>query len=269
MNLPHSDVKLQAIWDAYGTQVQIELPPDAQVVAGETSWQGDLLAGDIIELAPTILFHTAGNKAIFCRALCNINADNVWGDLAELYLKIGGLETLEHYAPIPDTGRDILGEPENPDNQSVIERAPVFPAPNVKKNEIPHPPSAIPLISAPSSTPEEPVADAPGNLTVTGRWRFYDRDDNPTSEQLYVEIVRGDNNDHLAWCQTDVDGYYSCGPFNNPGSAGVKSRFLSYAQFAPYDDVLVTINPDWGTTGDASKCIWNDNSGANISRRNP
>ncbi|MCZ7670678.1 MAG: hypothetical protein M5U34_27770, partial [Chloroflexi bacterium] len=92
-----------------------------------------------------------------------------------------------------------------------------------------------------------------GNLTINGRWRFHNREDILTSEQMLVEIVRGDNSNHLAWCYTDVNGYYSCGPFTNPGAARRQSRFLSYTSFV--NNILVTVNPDWGTVGNAANAF--------------
>ena len=130
------------------------------------------------------------------------------------------------------------------------------------------------------SEPEAPL----GDLTITGRWRFYNRSDILDSEQFLVEIVRGDNSAHLAWCYTDVSGYYTCGPFANPGSAGVRSRFISYTSFNPYSDVLITVNPDWGTSNNVDNAYgtttsvqtfsdgthdigsWNVNNGANYER---
>ena len=238
--------------DAPGTKVEIELPHDAQVIKGEIRWEGDLYPGDIIELSPTIIFNTAGNKAIFCRALRAIDTDNVWGDLAELYLSVGETETLKHFSPIPSSERDLLGEPEALENENVIEIAPAFPAPKKNDNEVTQPPTTTPSNS--SLINEEPADSLPGDLTITGRWRFYDRNDNLTSEQILVEIVRGDNSNWLASCYTDVNGYYSCGPFVNPGSVGVRSRFISYVAFS-LSDVLVTVNPDWGTVGNASNAF--------------
>ena len=234
--------------DAPSTKVQIELPPDTRVIDGNVNWEGDIFAGDVLELSLKIAFDTEGNKAIFCRALRVIDADNVWGDLSELYLAIGTDETFKHFTPAPSPRRELPGEPENPKDKKPSEINQEVPVQEMLKNMIPQPPGTMPSDSSLRAASNESTGYEAGLLTINGRWRFYDRDDTLTSEQMLVEIVRGDNNDHLAWCYTDIDGLYSCGPFSNPNSAGIKSWFLSYMNFSPYDDILVTINPDWGTT---------------------
>ncbi|BAP54485.1 hypothetical protein THII_0188 [Thioploca ingrica] len=87
-----------------------------------------------------------------------------------------------------------------------------------------------------------------GLLTITGRWRFYNRNDNLTSTYLLVQIVKNSDNTVLASCYTDMNGYYSCGPFNNP-SVAVRSQFITYANESTTGNTLVTVNPDVGTTG--------------------
>jgi len=286
--------EISSILEAPGTSAQIELPATARLLDGDTNWQGDLLAGESIKLVATIAFEAEGDMAVFCRAHRVIDAENSWGDLAGLYLSIGQTDSLAGFAPIVAEERDHLGEFVALGDGQVIDDAAVQAAPPRLDESIKAPPAVDPArdidddavqtapsrldepTKAPSPRLDETVEPSPavdpaldsddgpiasfnaaplGDLTITGRWRFYNRADNLIAEQMIVEIVRGDNSNHLAWCYTDVSGYYSCGPFTNPGAAGLRSRFLSYTGFSPYSDILVTVNPDWGTTGNTDNAF--------------
>lgn len=235
-------------FDAPGTRATIELPANAELVGGALSWQGDLLAGQPVTLAATVIFKSGGDTAIACRALRVTEELDTWGDLDMVYLSVGQEQTLEGFAPVPLSEHDPLGQVESAGQGVVVSEQAAYPAPPASAG----PESAPPAVDAhqkgaepPSSAIETPL----GNLTITGRWRFYNRDGDIDSEQMIVEIVRGDNSAHLAWCYTDAAGYYTCGPFTNPGGVGVRSRYLSYTNFNPYNDILVTVNPDTGTAG--------------------
>jgi len=90
---------------------------------------------------------------------------------------------------------------------------------------------------------------------VTGRWSYYDRDDVFTgAREMLVELVQGDNGAHLAWCYTDLDGYYSC-TGTNPGGVGVRTRIISYTSYNPNPDRLVVVNPDWGTSNSVNNAF--------------
>lgn len=235
-------------FDAPGTQAAIELPASAKRVDGSISWQGDLLAGQQATLTATVVFTSRGDTAIRCRALRVVDESATWGDLDAVYLSVGDQETLEGFAPTPASQHDTLGEMESAGQGTLVSRLDAYPAPPI--NDAPE--GAPPAVDAHAKGAEPAVvpAETPlGNLTITGRWRFYNRDGVLDSEQMIVEIVRGDNGNHLAWCFTDAAGYYTCGPFTNPGAAGVRSRYLSYTNFNPYADILVTVNPDTGTAG--------------------
>jgi hypothetical protein len=235
-------------FDAPGAQAAIELPANAELVGGELNWQGDLAVGRPATLIATVVFKQGGDTAIRCRALRLTEELDTWGDMDAVFLSVGAQETLEGFATALPEEHDPLGGMETPGQGVVVSELAAYPAP--------------PLNNAPEDTPPavdvhlkgaEPAivpVEAPlGNLTITGRWRFYNRDGALDSEQMIVEIVRGDNSAHLAWCFTDAAGYYTCGPFTNPGGAGVRSRYLSYTNFNPYGDILVTVNPDTGTAG--------------------
>ncbi len=248
--------KVTSIEQAPGTKIQIELPPHTQVIDGELDWQGDLFPGDGIQLSVSVSFDSEGDKAIFCRAIRKIDEHNSWGDLAALYLSVGSSQTESRFAPIPFKQQIPLGMREAPGDGQTIAPANISPGTSIKRKAIVPPPSTQPSkpnpVDSDSNSPAPEVQSysepAPGTLIVKGRWRFHNRNDAMSSEQMLVEIVKSDSAEHLAWCFTDIQGYFSCGPFPNPGSAGVKSYYIPYVDFQ--GNKLVTINPDWGTTPD-------------------
>jgi len=239
--------EVASVLDAPHTTAQIELPDNTQVIEGTISWEGDIIVGEAIRFSATILFDTTGDKSIFCRSIRVVDEENSWGDLSALYISIGVMKSLKSYAPILPEKQDQLGEPDFTREGQITNETASFP-PIVFENETIIPPS-VTASNSPQSIDPESAPGIPGELTITGWWKFYDRNDNSASEQMLVEIVRGDNSEHLAFCYTDINGYYSCGSFSNPGSAGVRSRFLSYISFDPYNDVLATIN-DFGPNPD-------------------
>lgn len=208
--------EVTSILDAPNTKAQLELPHDTHVLDGSLIWEGDLSAGDVISFSATILFDSSGNKSIFCRALRVIDEDNVWGDLSPLYLSIGDIESAEGFSPIPPEEGDIA-ELISPGDGQIINDSPGS--------------------SAPACS---------GDLTITGRFQFYDRNDNLASEQLGVQIVYDGTVNQFAYCVTDIDGYFTCGPFPH-GCDNFQARLLTYTNFAPYNDKLVVINPDLPT----------------------
>lgn len=84
------DVTLEvtAYQDARGTTANITLPPGAQLLKGETSWQGDVMAGTPVRLVATVVFPQAGEYAIEGKALSVVNSDMTWGDLQAIYLTV-------------------------------------------------------------------------------------------------------------------------------------------------------------------------------------
>jgi hypothetical protein len=239
--------------DAPLTTATITLPSDAELLGGSLDWQGDLEAGAAVPLKATIKFNELGDQSIFCQAYHTVSEDESWGDLSGLYMSIGRNQSEFGFAKPGDGKTDTLGQIVTSGNGIVINQSPSFHNPLDLVNDITPeslPPSIEPGFVAPDTTSQE--VTTLGTLTVTGIWRFIDRGGSQTNEQMIVEIVRGDNNAHLAWCYTGLLGYYSCGPFTNPGSAGVRSRFLTYTSFNPYADVLVVVNPNVGTSGNTA-----------------
>lgn len=168
-----------------------------------------------------------------------IDADNSWSDLSPLYLSIGKTKTLRGYAPIPVEERDRLINPSESGPRGLPDSPyqPKPPSTDLGKG--------IPQISTSLRGSTRQI----NLLTITGRWRFFDRNDNRTSTHLLVQIIRGDNNTVLASCYTDANGFYSCGPFTNPGSAGVRSRLLTFVTDTATGNTLVTVDPSVGTAG--------------------
>ncbi len=271
---------------APGTTIQIELPSNACRADGDLAWQGDLAAGQSISVSTTVVFDAGGDTTLLCRTLRQIDAKNSWGDLAALYLSVGATATQEGFAPVPPAERiqlagllragdgtlipeDQVNSVPRPDDAQVeappaltphappakpaLAPAPAQPASpkdqSVKaqaQDRTAEPPAQIgPAPQVPAQQPEAPE----GNLTVTGNWAYYDRNDNLVGAlEMLVELVRGDNNGHLAYCFTDLDGNYSCGPVTNPGGVGVRTLLRSWTNYNPNGDILAVVNPDYGTS---------------------
>ena len=265
--------------DAPGTTAQIELPGNVTRSVGSLTWQGDLTANQPVEIAVTVVFTAPGDTAILCRALHTVDARNSWGDLAALYLSVSAAEIKAGFAPIalservhsgglqragdgrlladapasyPDPNRIVAAPPaNNPLPPPAAPAAPAAPAPSPNPKDQPQSPPAAP--AAPPVLPAAPVSPeaalVPNSLTVTGNWAYYDRDDNYVGAlEMLVELVRGDNGGHLAYCFTDLSGNYACGPVSNPGGVGVRTLLRSWTNYNPNGDILAVVNPDYGTT---------------------
>lgn len=234
-----------SILDAPNTLITLELPPEAHLLSGDLSWQGDLMAYQPQTLVASIVFNGKGNMPLFCRAFRTVTSEEQWGDMAGLYLSVGQTEGQAGYAPILETERIQAGELLALGDGQIIEGSNTAGAPPVDVE------GDVTLGIIPAETDSAAAIQPPelGQLTVTGRWGYYDRADNYTPAlEFIVRLVRGDNGGHLAWCYTTVNGYYSCGPVTNPGAAGVRTLLYSYTNYNPYGDVLATVNPDWGTS---------------------
>lgn len=81
-------MEVKAYQDAPGTTASILLPPGAQLLGGETTWQGDVTVDKPVRLVATIAFPQAGEYAIEGKALAVINPDMTWGDLEAIYLAV-------------------------------------------------------------------------------------------------------------------------------------------------------------------------------------
>ena len=253
---------VESIYDSPGTQVSLELPQGAQVLDGVTHWQGDLIAGEEVTFSARVKFTAEGNTTLRCRAYRPIDATNAWGSLAALFLNIGQFESLPAFAAIPwqaDTNTQL----EIPGDGILI---PGGAAAGANQPETPQEPQGtFPNLDIKNGDQVADSMTAAGDLTVTGTWQYHDRSNNHAiARDLLIEILRGDNENHLAWCWADFNGYYSCGPFTNPGSVGVKTRMYTYVSYDPYSDKLVVINPDSGTTPDIDNSYSATSSSATV-----
>jgi hypothetical protein len=273
--------EISADLDAEGTTATIELPPNAQLVDGELAWSGDLAASQTISFSARIVFDAPGDTTLLARTRRPLGNGDSWGDLAAAYLSVGTVTSQRGFAPIPRLLRDRDAGVERLPEGSMIEPASnrTHGEPNVAppaheailSAQDREPPAPCPPMEEKPGTKQLPCDEQPGAsiddaidpfaspivpngmLTVTGRWSYHDRADAylPVREAL-VELIRGDNSAHLAWCYTDLSGNYSCGPVNNPGSVGVRTRMHSWTRYNPNGDTIAVVNPDWGTTNDTA-----------------
>jgi hypothetical protein len=235
--------------DAPGTHVQIELPPDATLLVGSLEWNGDLAANVPLSLPVEVAFNAGGKEAISCRALRYVNEDETWGDGAVLYMTAGVETSFLGYPPeTPEEGA-LMAQMDVPGEGDVLEGIPlVFP----EVQSMVDVPSFdnIPLDQAPVSP--EAVDSLTHPLTITGRFYYFNRDNVQTGIWgMLVKIANGSTGAVLAYCYPfNTSGDYSCGPFENPGSVGVRATAMTWVSYSPNSDVVAVVNPAWGTTSD-------------------
>lgn len=233
--------------DAPGTAIRLELPENVTLLAGSLTWRGDLSANTPFTLPAQVIFNQSGDQAVFCRALRVINGNSAWGDLAGAYVSLGQKSSQSGFAATTAADRFATAESlVKGDGQLLDNDGKSLPPARLQN------PESIPSTEpASQNAPSQPLTSAAtGDLTVTGRWQYYDRSGTLTGgRDMLVQVVRGDDGTSLASCYTSLDGSYSCGPVPNPGEAGVRTVMYSYTSFTPYGDVLVVVNPDMGTTG--------------------
>jgi hypothetical protein len=251
--------------DAPGTQIEIELPADSQLLSGNLTWQGDIAAGQPVTLSVVVSFTSGGDQALYCRTLRYIDQDNSWGDLAELYLNIGQQKSMLGYAPVPPEKRMVVGKQLSAGNGKMIstEQPPLREA----SEKVPPPPSN-PVHSFPqedSSLPSLSTGNVAGCtiLTVIGWVGYADRNGNAApADEMLVEVVNASTSAHLQWCYVNDDGTYSCTNVANPYPAGVRTVARSWTNLSSNNgansDILTVVNPDVGTTNNYQNAftIW-------------
>lgn len=237
--------------DAPGTSARIELPENARLIKGSLTWNGDLYRDVPVTFSAKVKLKKEGNAAIFCNVLHQVDEKNSWGERAAVYLYVGKEEGSPGFRGM-ETRVDNPGEVIQAGTGMVAENGGQSPAaPRLSGSWDPVP--AVELSSLSNSrdafVTSENEAYIAGTITVTGRWGYYDRNDAYTgARDFLVELVRGDNGDHLAYTYTSYSGYYTFPAVTNPGGAGVRCRMLSYSKYSPYSDILIVVNPDWGTS---------------------
>ncbi len=230
--------------EAGDTSIDLILPSNVQLVSGNLHWYGTLRPSSPTTLSATVSFQGSGNVKVTCKAYHQVDSKNSWGDLDSAYLSIGASRSEAGFGKIGIPYGGHLG-----DGTGVPSFTPVNPEVFAPSNAsvVPQPPPVIPSrdrgASSPRTNPQAPA----GTLTITGRWAYYDRSGTFVgANQFLVELVQGDGT-HLTWCYTDVNGYYSCGPVTNPGSAGMRTYLRSYISYNPYSDVLQVVYSPCGT----------------------
>jgi len=252
--------------DASPVTAQIELPPNTRKPDGDYYWEGSLADDETVSFSATVVFDDTGDKAIFCRAHHVLDSENSFGDLAELYLSVEENKGEMGFAAVAVEERTQLGMlQEAGDGILLDETGEVLASP--EEQTIDSLPGITPLqeeeqsLSQPEGSPDAPS----GTLTVKGHWAYIDRNDDYTSAiESLVEIVRGDNRNHLAWCYTTNTGQYSCGPFSNPGSAGVRAIIYTFTRYNPYADVLAVVNPHVGTNPNNTRNLYSVQTGVTV-----
>jgi hypothetical protein len=238
--------EIVSIYYAEDTTVQIDLPPDAVVTNGDITWKGNLLANQAHKMSLEILFETEGKKKITCSATKIIDESNSWGDLESLFLTVGSQFSQLGYPSMLQDNSEFLGVADEIGEGEIIDSKVSYPA-SIKNSqnslEITIEPNNS-FINQKKISNEKIMRSDDGSLTIEGRWRFYGRNNSIESERMKVYIARGDNYRILSNCYTDENGYYSCGPFSNPGSVGVRSVFVTSVTFSQNQDTLRVINPD-------------------------
>ena len=86
---------------------------------------------------------------------------------------------------------------------------------------------------------------SPGQLTVTGTWKYYDRYSNLVpAKQFHVRLFNGTTGAYLAQGNTDVNGEFTLGPVTNPGDEGIRVRIYTYVKYWPHNYEIVVVYPD-------------------------
>ena len=98
-----------AVLDAPGTTVEIVLPPGADLVSGETQWQGDLLSDRPIELDAVIILTEAGNLTFAGNALSTQDNGDIWGDASFIYIYADAEESQLGFRDVPDPEQGVEG----------------------------------------------------------------------------------------------------------------------------------------------------------------
>jgi hypothetical protein len=92
--------------DAPGATAEIVLPPGAVATDGALTWTGDLRAQQPQRLQATIKFVQEGNWMLAGKALREAGGQDVWGDMAVIYLHITRDAGQVGFAPEPNAPHD-------------------------------------------------------------------------------------------------------------------------------------------------------------------
>lgn len=204
-------IRVSSVVDAPSTEVELVLPDG--IVAEQTSWLVDLEANSPVVLSTTwVITGAVGNVSISARAVSRRGPGETWGDMDSIPLHVGAAQSRRGWRAnlVP------VAELVEPGDAAPLSRRPTaFPGPPAPL------PSNVPAV-APSldSTAHTSLVQATGTVTLTGRWRYHDRDGITRDiDQQVLEIRRGDGGplDPRVYCYTSTDGTFSCS-FSHPGT---------------------------------------------------
>ncbi len=222
-----------SVLPAPGTTLQIEVPAGAEVVSGETAWAGDLEEGEQVDLSLSLRFVQEGEWTIAATALRPVDADNTWGDVAQVFLTVKS-ESGQFGLAAPAAGLSHTEEQGEPFFGDVPPPQPAeTPVPGAEYEELHSSPVDVDAEEGVSSSADEvssPSADeasSPGSITVRGHVYYCDRD-NVVKPLRYAPVEIWDSetgpDEYLGYDFTDANGYYQFGPYNNDDGWGAGGR---------------------------------------------
>jgi hypothetical protein len=103
---------ITATSDASDITAAINLPGGATLLSGESTWQGELQAGQSQTLNVEIVFHAEGDWPLEGKALSPQPNGDVWGDASYIYLHVA--EDASHLGYAPDNNFTDTGDQEAP-----------------------------------------------------------------------------------------------------------------------------------------------------------
>ncbi|HKO96196.1 MAG TPA: hypothetical protein VJU86_04350 [Pyrinomonadaceae bacterium] len=237
---------VSAAADAPDTTTSILLPADAELIAGQKVWRGDLSAGQSISFSATIKFQSYGKKIVRALAKRSISDEESWGDLDTVYLHLGQSQTTKGIY----SAQELLDENKTQSSplSGVYSESQAAPPLQYVNSGTDAPPALVATKKASGDQSGDQLQAeyaAGGPLTVTGRWFHYNRNGSLIpSRSFLIQLRRASDGAHLAFAYTDVNGNFSVGPVTNPGSAGVRVRVWTYVKYdsaAANDDELMVV----------------------------
>lgn len=227
--------------------VEIQVPEGGEVTENASSVITLMRPGEPVSIRAKVKFDTTGNKLIRAVVRSQEKEGVVWSDVCYLGVNIGStksalgfdLSAVEVRGELLEAGDGVvIGQP----NLKIKPSAPPPPPPSLSGGGP----------NAPRKLYENKTTTL-GTLIVTGSWKFYDRNGVHTGQRdALMELLRGDDNSHLAWAYTNWSGEFTFPAVTNPGSAGVYVKCRTWTDYGSGNQIS-TITPG----GDAwSDCHW-------------
>ncbi|MBX7234579.1 MAG: hypothetical protein K1X65_09365 [Caldilineales bacterium] len=231
---------LLAVADMANVIADLELPAGATLIDGQTQWSGSLRAAEPTTFSATIVFNQVGNWGVRGRVLATESADVSYSNVSYAYFNVDpeiGAAGLDKVGG--DSRRTSVEQLEAGDASLVTDEATAQQAESEGDEVMVAPePQALDL----NAQPDLSAQASEGTLVVTGRWMYYNRAGSLVAlPNILMQLVRGDNNSHLAWAYTDWSGNFTFPGVSNPGSAGVKVRARAYTKWSPNNFELMMV----------------------------